>query len=96
MPSLTELSKAELRDAGDAIETLIEFRDYLPGSDGVLLVVATRWAEDIREALGLPPLWYVEAGARKPLEDLGLKDLKRLDKAAELILSRFARKRITQ
>lgn len=37
MPSLTELSKAELRDAGDAIETLIEFRDYLPGSDGVLL-----------------------------------------------------------
>jgi hypothetical protein len=30
MPSLTELSTENLRDAGVAVETVIEFRDYLP------------------------------------------------------------------
>lgn len=39
MPSLPELSTAGLRAAGDAIETVIDFREYLPPG-GMLLKAA--------------------------------------------------------
>jgi hypothetical protein len=48
---LTELPKADLRAAGDAIETLIEFRAYLPPA-GPLVMLAGKFRDDIRDALG--------------------------------------------
>jgi len=78
MPSLTALSLDELRCAGDAAETLIEFRDYLP-TDGMLLMLAGRWRDDIRELLGVPPSERVSRGPeRKKPEDMQDADLERL------------------
>ena len=53
MPSLPELSTANLRNAGDAIETLIEFRDYLPPG-GMMLMQAGQFRDQIRALLALP------------------------------------------
>jgi hypothetical protein len=86
MPSLSELSKAKLRDAGDAIETVIEFRDYLPPG-GMLLMLAGRWRDDIRELLDMPPLERVSRGKhRKPLGSLEPEDLERLAQAVILLV----------
>ena len=90
MRSLTELPTAELRDAGDATETLIEFRDYLPHG-GMLLMLAGRFRDDIRELLGMPSLGRVtRSQERKKYDSMKDADLDRLGKAAAILNSRFA------
>ncbi len=89
MPSLTELSTAELRDAGDAAETLIEFAEYLPPS-GMLLVLAGKFRDDIRKLLGMPPLARVSRGlGRKTLDGLKNAELGRLTKAVNTLTGHF-------
>jgi hypothetical protein len=90
MPPLTELSLQDLRDAGAAIETLIEFRDYLPPGEQ-LLTLARRKRTDIRELLGMPPAPHSGRGhERKPLAELKDADLIRLGDAAAALYCRFA------
>ena len=89
MPSLTELSTAGLRDAGDAVETVIEFRDYLPPG-GMLLMLAGRWRDDIRELLKVPPLERVSRSPeRKKFDDLKAAELDRLFEAVLMLNGRF-------
>lgn len=88
MRSSTELPMSDLRDAGDAIETVIELADYLPPG-GMMLMLASRLRNDIREALKMPTLGRVKRGpARKPLDDLKTEDLERLHKAVGLLVGR--------
>ena len=89
MPSLTELSTAELRDAGDAAETLIEFAEYLPPG-GMLLMLAGKFRDDIRELLRMPPLARVSRGlGRKTVDGLENAELGRLTKAVNTLLGHF-------
>ena len=81
MPSLTELSIDDLRHGEDAVETLIEFRDYLPPGDA-LLALALTFRDDIRELLGMPVLPRVSRSpGRKPIDGLEDADLGRLNRA---------------
>jgi hypothetical protein len=81
MASLTDLSLGELRQMGDAVETLIEFRDYLPRG-GMLLMLAGKFRDHIRELLGMPSLGRLSRGPeRKALTGLADADLVRLSKA---------------
>ena len=90
MTQITELPTADLRAAGDAIETLIDLRAYLPPS-GMLIMLAGKLRDDIRDMLRVRPL----AGQRGPevklLGDLEDTDLDRLDKAVGVLLGRFTR-----
>jgi hypothetical protein len=89
--NVTDLAIADRRTAGDAIETVIDFGDYLP-SDGKLLMLATLFGDDIRDALGLPTLERVKRGPDlKPLEEMDLTDLDRLDKAVETLLGPYTK-----
>jgi hypothetical protein len=89
MPSLTELSTEDLRDAGVAVETVIEFRDYLP-PDRALLERAGKLRDDIRELLALPEAPRVSRSPeRRMLRDMADADLDRLVKAVHTLLSRF-------
>lgn len=89
MPSLTELPTDNLRIAGDAIETVIEFRDYLPPG-GMLVMLAGRWRDDIRELLSVPPLDRVSCGPdRKKLSAMEDADLYRLAEAVILLVGAF-------
>jgi hypothetical protein len=89
MPSLTELSTAELREAGDAAETLIEFAEYLPPG-GMLLMLAGKFRDEIRELLRMPPLARVSRGlGRKALDGLENAELYRLTKAVNTLLGHF-------
>jgi len=91
LPDITDLPLDDRRIAGDAIETVIDSRDYLP-KDSTLLMVATRFGDDIREALELPALERTGRGPQlRPLHEMGLADLDRLDKAVETLLGRFTR-----
>ena len=91
MQSITELPTPDLRNAGDAIETLIELRTYLP-PDGMLVMLAGRLRDDIRDMLGMKPLERVDRGSEvKPLGDLPGTDLDRLDKAVGVLLWRYTR-----
>jgi hypothetical protein len=90
MASLTELSIDDLRHAGDAVETLIEFRDYLPPCD-TLLTLAMSFRDDIRELLAMPSLDRVARGPeRKPLDGLEDADLGRLSRALVILSPEFA------
>jgi hypothetical protein len=91
MPSVTNLPLDDLRDAGDAVETLIEFRDHLPPG-GMLLMLAGRFRDDLRELLGMPALGRVTRGpVRKTLGDLTDGGLDRLDRALGTLLGRYTR-----
>lgn len=75
---------------GDAVETLIEFRDYLPPGD-TLLDLALRFGDEIRELLGMPVLPRVSRGPeRKPLDGLEDTDLGRLSRALVILSPEFA------
>jgi hypothetical protein len=90
MPSLTELSTADLRDAGDAVETLIDFRDYLPPG-GMLLMLAGKFRDDVRELLRMPPVGRVSRSReRKHFKSMEDADLDRLGKAVAILNSRFS------
>jgi len=86
---LTELSRDDLRVVLAAVETLIEFRDYLPPG-GMLLMLAGRFRDDIRELLGLPLLGRVSRGPeRKALNDLEDADLARLSRAVVVLYPEY-------
>lgn len=89
MPSLKELSTDELRVLGDAIETVIDCRDYLPPG-GMLLMEAGKLRDEIRGLLLMPPLGRVtrEPG-RKPLDSLAGADLDRLTEAVLILTGAF-------
>jgi hypothetical protein len=91
MPTLSDLPMDHLRAAGDAIETVIDFRAYLP-TDGMLIILAGRFRDDIREELGVPPLNPAGRGPeRKPLDDLEDADLDRLFEALVILNGHFTR-----
>ena len=78
MGDLSELPITDLRTAGDAIETLIEFRAYLPPEE-VKATVCGRFRDDIRELLGLPIPERAERGYEErflpELDDEGFNHL---------------------
>jgi hypothetical protein len=87
--TIAELSTDDLRVAGDAIETVIDLRAYLP-TDGTLIMLAGRFRDDIREELGVPPLKPAGRGPeRKHLDDLGDEELDRLATAVSTLVGRF-------
>jgi hypothetical protein len=89
MPTLSDLPMDHLRAAGDAIETVLDFRACLP-TDGMLIMLAGRWRDDIREELGVPPLNPASRGPeRKRLDDLEDADLDRLFEAVLILNGRF-------
>lgn len=77
MPFLTDLPIADLRVAGDAVETVIEFAAYLP--DERSLIAAGQWRDDIRAYLGMRSLEPAHGVAitedLAALEDAGLHQL---------------------
>jgi hypothetical protein len=89
MRTIADLPKDDLRVAGDAIETVIEFRAYLP-TDGMMIILAGRFRDDIREELGVPPLTPAGRGPeRKLLDDMEDADLGRLLEAVLILNGRF-------
>jgi hypothetical protein len=88
MQSLSGLPIDDLRTAGSAIEDAIDFVAGFPGS-GMLLMVATRFADDIREQLELPTMGRITPVPRPPLAELPLEELSRLDRALGVLLGRF-------
>jgi hypothetical protein len=89
MRSLTELPITDLRVAGDAVETVIEFRAYLPPGE-MLVMVAGRFRDDIRELLRVPRLEPAHRGTEvKPLDNLESADLRRTAKAVGTLVGRF-------
>lgn len=90
MPFLTELSLDELRVAGDATETLIDLRTYLP-PDGMLIMLAGRFRDDIREELRMKPLAHAVRGSeRETLDDLTEQEAIMLSRVVAILLDRFA------
>jgi hypothetical protein len=89
MPSLKGLSADELLEVRGAVETLIDFRDYLPPG-GRLLMEMGKIRDDIRDLLQMPPLERVhrEPG-RKPLTGLEDAELGRLVDAALILIAEF-------
>jgi hypothetical protein len=89
MRTITELSTEELRVVGDAVETVIDLRAYLP-TDGMLIMLAGRFRDDIREELGVPPLKPAGRGSEpKQLDELGDDELDRLATAVSTLMGRF-------
>jgi hypothetical protein len=89
MPSISQLSIADLRVAGDATETLIDFRAYLP-TEGMLVMLAGRWRDDIREALGVRPVERAYRGSEvKPLDEMPDLEFDQLAKAVGVLVGRF-------
>jgi hypothetical protein len=89
MRSLTELPIADLRVAGDAVETVIEFGAYLPPGE-MLVMVAGRFRDDIREQLRVPHLEPAHRGTEvKPLDNLGSADRYRFAEAVGILVGRF-------
>lgn len=75
--------------AGDAIETLIEFRAYLPPEE-VQATVCGRFRDDIRELLGLPvPERAVRGDEEKLLPELDDEGFNRLLHAVGTLVGRF-------
>lgn len=97
MASLKEkLGIDKLRVAGDAIETVIDYRMYLPLEDPAkrmvgLVLPAGAWRDDIRHGLGMRRLERVDRGEEiRPLTELPLEALNRLSRAVGKLLGQFA------
>jgi hypothetical protein len=89
MPLLTELPKADLRAAGDAIETLIEYRACLPPAE-LLIMLAGKFRDDIRDALGMPLPERASRGQDvRPLGELASGELDKLFRAVGVLVGRF-------
>ena len=90
MRYLTDLPIADLRTAGDAIETLIDFRAYTPPGHGFLITLAGKFRDDIRDVLEMPLLEHAYRGHEvKSLDDLAAEELDHLDKAVDVLVGRF-------
>ena len=91
MRTIADLSKDQLRVAGDAIETVLEFRAYL-STDGMLIMLAGKFRDDIRELLGVPSLPRVSrATERKALGGMEAAELDRLFEAVLILNGGFTR-----
>jgi hypothetical protein len=89
MRYLTDLPIADLRAAGDATETLIEFCDYL-SPDGMLVMLAGKFRDDIREILQVKRLERAYRGTEvKPLSDLSNEQYNRLALAVGVLVGRY-------
>jgi hypothetical protein len=89
MRYLTDLPITDLRVAGDAAETLIDFRAYLP-PEGMLVMLTGKFRDDIRDALGMKRLEPAYRGSEiRPLGSLTSAAFDRLAKAAGVLLGRF-------
>lgn len=89
MRSITELPIADLREAGDAAETLIELRAYLPPEE-LLVMLAGRFRDEIREALEMRRLKPACRGPEgKPLDELTSSEFERLVRAVDVLVNHF-------
>ena len=90
MRYLTDLPIADLRTAGDAIETLIDFRAYTPPGYGFLITLAGKFRDDIRDVLEMPLLEHAYRGHEvKSLDNLAAEELDHLAKAVDVLVGRF-------
>lgn len=89
MRSLSELPIADLRAAGDAIETLLDFRACLPPA-GTLVTLAGKFRDDIRDVLGMPLPERASRGQEVvPLDELTTEEFGKLSRAAGVLVGRF-------
>jgi hypothetical protein len=87
-PAAKVQSMVDLRLAGESIETVIDFRDYLT-PEPTLVMLAGRFRDDIRKQLGMPelPRAYRRAVV-KPMASLDDKEFDQLFKAVGVLLVR--------
>jgi hypothetical protein len=86
MRSLTELPADVLQVARDAADVLIRFREYLPPG-GMLVMLAGRLRDDVREALEMEPLPRAYRGReRRSLDELTSVELDTVAGAASILL----------
>jgi hypothetical protein len=86
MRSLAELPADVLQVARDAADTLIRFREYLPPG-GMLVMLAGRLRDDVREALEMEPLPRAYRGReRRSLDELTSVELDTVAGAASILL----------
>jgi hypothetical protein len=95
MGSLTELPEDELKEALDALDTLMKFKRCLPRpvpGRGLLVMLVSRFRDDVREALGMEPERYSGRGEEiDSLDELTSAELDSLAGAvATLLEERFA------
>ena len=84
-----DLPITDLRLAGDAVETLIEFRAYLP-PDEKLVMFAGTFRDDIRELLGMPELAVAKRGAEvEPLSEMPNEDFTNLFQSVAVLIGKF-------
>jgi hypothetical protein len=86
MPALTELPDDALLVARDACDVLIRFRAYLPPG-GMLVMLAGRYRDDVREALEmeeLPPAF--QGREHRPMDELTSLELGPLSGAVVILL----------
>lgn len=89
MSSPTELSTDELLEVGGAIETLIDFRDYLPPG-GRLLIEMEQLRDNLRDLQQMPPSGRVHREpVRKPLNGLKDAQLSHLVDAVLILVGEF-------
>jgi hypothetical protein len=85
MRSLTELPLDALQEAHRAAGTLIGHKPYLPG--GLLLLLLSRFRDDIREALSMEPGDVPRRGReRRSLDELTSVELSTVSGAAMILL----------
>jgi hypothetical protein len=89
MRSLTEMTPDELEEARRAAETLIRFRAYLP-PDAILVMLAGRFRDDVREVLGMEPEPRAYRGQeRNSLDEVTSAELNSVAAATGILLDRF-------
>jgi hypothetical protein len=86
-----DLPITDLRFAGDSIETVIEFRAYLPQGEK-LVMFAGMFRDDIRDLLGMPERAAAEGGAEvKPLSEMSDEDFGNLFAAVAVLVGQSAK-----
>jgi hypothetical protein len=86
MRSLAELPADVLQVARDAADTLVRLRGYLPPG-GMLVMLAGRFRDDVREALEMEPLPRAYRGReRRSLDELTSVELDTVAGAASILL----------
>jgi hypothetical protein len=89
MRSLTELPTDALQVARDAADTVIRFRAFLPPG-GLLVMLAGRLRDDVREALELEPVEAAYRGReRRSLDELASVELDTLAGSVGILLNKF-------
>jgi hypothetical protein len=89
MRSFTELPADALQVARDAADTVVRFRAYLPPG-GLLVMLAGRLCDDVREALEMEPVEPAYRGReRRSLDELTSVELDTIAGAVDILLNRF-------